>query len=65
MWKCHALKLILIDLLSSVVLKPLINILSDPDNINRTIIRSVSVIKILFFLTNYIDLVLSLNIKAN
>ncbi|XP_045445789.1 sorting nexin-13-like [Melitaea cinxia] len=39
-WKCHALKLILIDLISSIVLKPLINLLSDPDNINRTIIRS-------------------------
>ncbi|CAH0720669.1 unnamed protein product, partial [Brenthis ino] len=39
-WKCHALKLILIDLLSAVVLRPIINLLSDPDNINRTIIRS-------------------------
>lgn len=44
-WKCHALKLILIDLISSIVLKPLINLLSDPDNINRTIIRSVSQFK--------------------
>ncbi|XP_026494980.2 sorting nexin-13-like isoform X2 [Vanessa tameamea] len=39
-WKCHALKLILIDLISAIVLRPLINLLSDPDNINRTIIRS-------------------------
>ncbi|RVE54837.1 hypothetical protein evm_000604 [Chilo suppressalis] len=39
-WKCHALKLILRDLLSSVVMRPLINLLSDPDNINRTIIRT-------------------------
>ncbi|CAG9783608.1 unnamed protein product [Diatraea saccharalis] len=39
-WKCHALKLILIDLLSAVVLRPLINLLSDPDIINRTIIRT-------------------------
>ncbi|XP_023947056.2 sorting nexin-13-like isoform X2 [Bicyclus anynana] len=39
-WKCHAMKLILIDLLSAIVLKPLINLLSDPDNINRAIIRS-------------------------
>ncbi|XP_073944236.1 sorting nexin-13-like isoform X2 [Choristoneura fumiferana] len=38
-WECHALKLILIDLLSSVVLKPMIALLSDPDNINRAIIR--------------------------
>ncbi|CAH2074307.1 unnamed protein product, partial [Iphiclides podalirius] len=38
-WKCHALKLILIDLLSAVVLRPLINLLSDPDNLNRTIIK--------------------------
>ncbi|XP_069365398.1 LOW QUALITY PROTEIN: sorting nexin-13-like [Maniola hyperantus] len=39
-WKCHAMKLLLIDLLSAIVLKPLINLLSDPDNINRAIIRS-------------------------
>ncbi|XP_026742611.1 sorting nexin-13-like isoform X2 [Trichoplusia ni] len=39
-WNCHALKLILIELLSAVVLRPMINLLSDPDNINRTIIRS-------------------------
>ncbi|XP_063821581.1 sorting nexin-13-like [Ostrinia nubilalis] len=39
-WKCHALKIILIELLSAVVLRPLINLLSDPDNINRTIIRT-------------------------
>ncbi|CAH0604557.1 unnamed protein product [Chrysodeixis includens] len=39
-WSCHALKLILIELLSAVVLRPMINLLSDPDNINRTIIRS-------------------------
>ncbi|XP_047528052.1 sorting nexin-13-like isoform X1 [Vanessa atalanta] len=39
-WQCHALKLILIDLISAIVLRPLINLLSDPDNINRTIIRS-------------------------
>ncbi|XP_068629596.1 sorting nexin-13-like isoform X2 [Battus philenor] len=39
-WKCHALKLIIIDLLSSVVLHPLINLLSDPDNLNRTIIKT-------------------------
>ncbi|XP_046965040.1 sorting nexin-13-like [Vanessa cardui] len=38
-WNCHALKLILIDLISAIVLRPLINLLSDPDNINRTIIR--------------------------
>ncbi|XP_030032975.1 sorting nexin-13 isoform X2 [Manduca sexta] len=38
-WKCHALKVILIELLSAVVLRPIINLLSDPDNINRTIIR--------------------------
>ncbi|XP_041977352.1 sorting nexin-13-like isoform X2 [Aricia agestis] len=38
-WRCHALKMFLIELLSSVVLKPLISLLSDPDNINRTIIR--------------------------
>ncbi|KAJ0180401.1 hypothetical protein K1T71_003805 [Dendrolimus kikuchii] len=38
-WKCHALKLILIELLSSVVLKPIINLLSEPDNINRMIIK--------------------------
>ncbi|XP_035436676.1 sorting nexin-13 isoform X1 [Spodoptera frugiperda] len=39
-WRCHALKLILIELLSAVVLRPMINLLSDPDNINRTILRS-------------------------
>ncbi|XP_059050081.1 sorting nexin-13-like isoform X2 [Achroia grisella] len=39
-WKCHALKLILIDLLSSIVLRPIMNLLSDPDNINRAIIKS-------------------------
>ncbi|XP_032513604.2 sorting nexin-13-like isoform X3 [Danaus plexippus] len=39
-WNCHAMKLILIDLLSSIVLRPLIKMLSDPDNINRAIIRS-------------------------
>lgn len=42
-WKCHAMKLLLIDLLSAIVLKPLIKLLSDPDNINRAIIRSVSI----------------------
>lgn len=41
-WKCHALKMILIELISSVVLRPIIHLLSDPDNINRTIIRIVS-----------------------
>ncbi|CAG4908678.1 unnamed protein product [Colias eurytheme] len=39
-WKCHALKLIIIELLSAIVLKPIINMLSDPDNINRAIIRT-------------------------
>ncbi|XP_045519383.1 sorting nexin-13-like isoform X3 [Pieris brassicae] len=39
-WKCHALKLIIIELLSSIVLKPIFNMLSDPDNINRAIIRT-------------------------
>ncbi|XP_063620148.1 sorting nexin-13-like isoform X1 [Cydia splendana] len=39
-WKCHALKLLLIDLLSSVVLRPVVALLSDPDNINRAIIRT-------------------------
>ncbi|CAG9585652.1 unnamed protein product [Danaus chrysippus] len=39
-WNCHVMKLILIDLLSSIVLRPLIKMLSDPDNINRAIIRS-------------------------
>uniref|UniRef100_A0A2A4IU26 PX domain-containing protein n=1 Tax=Heliothis virescens TaxID=7102 RepID=A0A2A4IU26_HELVI len=39
-WRCHALKIILIELLSAVVLRPMINLLSDPDNINRTILRS-------------------------
>ncbi|XP_013182448.1 PREDICTED: sorting nexin-13-like isoform X2 [Papilio xuthus] len=39
-WKCHSLKIILIDLLSAVVLRPLIDLLSDPDNINRTIIKT-------------------------
>ncbi|XP_072943624.1 sorting nexin-13-like isoform X2 [Epargyreus clarus] len=39
-WRCHALKMILIELLSSVVLRPLINLLSDPDIINRAIIRT-------------------------
>ncbi|KPJ07860.1 Sorting nexin-13 [Papilio machaon] len=39
-WKCHALKIILIDLVSAVVLRPLIDLLSDPDNINRTIIKT-------------------------
>ncbi|XP_075969356.1 sorting nexin-13-like [Anticarsia gemmatalis] len=39
-WRCHALKLILIELLSAVVLRPMINLLSDPDNINRTIVRN-------------------------
>ncbi|XP_060810894.1 sorting nexin-13 isoform X2 [Amyelois transitella] len=39
-WKCHALKMILIELLSGVVLRPIMNLLSDPDNINRTIIQS-------------------------
>ncbi|KAM3963594.1 sorting nexin-13 [Aphomia sociella] len=39
-WRCHALKLFLIELLSSIVLRPIINILSDPDNINRAIIKS-------------------------
>ncbi|CAG5012306.1 unnamed protein product [Parnassius apollo] len=38
-WKCHAVKMILIDLLSAVVLQPLIDLLSDPDNINRAIIK--------------------------
>ncbi|KAG7307156.1 hypothetical protein JYU34_007303 [Plutella xylostella] len=38
-WNCHALKLLLTELLSAVVLKPLVNLLSDPDNINRAIIR--------------------------
>lgn len=42
-WKCHSLKIILIDLLSAVVLRPLIDLLSDPDNINRTIIKTVSI----------------------
>ncbi|XP_022117094.2 sorting nexin-13 isoform X1 [Pieris rapae] len=39
-WKCHALKLIIVELLSSIVLKPIFNMLSDPDNINRAIIRT-------------------------
>ncbi|CAB3241984.1 unnamed protein product [Arctia plantaginis] len=39
-FRCHSLKLILIELLSAVVLHPIINLLSDPDNINRTIIRN-------------------------
>ncbi|KAJ8722840.1 hypothetical protein PYW07_004020 [Mythimna separata] len=39
-WRCHALKVVLIELLSAVVLKPMISLLSDPDNINRTIIKS-------------------------
>lgn len=39
-WKCHALKLILIDLLAGAVFRPLISTLSDPDNINRVIIKS-------------------------
>ncbi|XP_053625405.1 sorting nexin-13-like isoform X2 [Plodia interpunctella] len=39
-WKCHSLKLILIELLSAVVLQPLLSLLSDPDNINRAIIQS-------------------------
>lgn len=43
-FRCHSLKLILIELLSAVVLHPIINLLSDPDNINRTIIRNVSFI---------------------
>ncbi|KAL4714063.1 hypothetical protein ACJJTC_008417 [Scirpophaga incertulas] len=39
-WNCHALKILLIELLSTVVLRPLVNLLSDPDIINRTIIRT-------------------------
>ncbi|KAJ2952632.1 hypothetical protein O0L34_g6960 [Tuta absoluta] len=38
-WKCHPLKLLLVELLSSVVLKPVVALLSDPDNINRAILR--------------------------
>ncbi|XP_026329121.1 sorting nexin-13-like [Hyposmocoma kahamanoa] len=38
-WKCHAEKILLIELLSSVVLRPLLALLSDPDNVNRAIIR--------------------------
>ncbi|XP_028030381.1 sorting nexin-13-like isoform X2 [Bombyx mandarina] len=39
-WGCHAMKTILIDLLSAVVLRPIISLMSDPDNINRMIIKS-------------------------
>ncbi|XP_050666511.1 sorting nexin-13-like isoform X2 [Leptidea sinapis] len=39
-WKCHALKLFSIELISAVVLRPVINMLSDPDIINRAIIRT-------------------------
>ncbi|CAK1552197.1 unnamed protein product [Leptosia nina] len=39
-WNCHALKLIIIELLSAIVLKPIFNLLSDPDTINRAIIRT-------------------------
>lgn len=41
-WKCHAEKVLLVELLSSVVLRPLLALLSDPDNVNRAIIRIVS-----------------------